>query len=355
MERIQIDVYISDLLYSYDCVIVPDLGGFVANYAPAQIQAVQHKFNPPSKKVSFNKNLKNNDGLLTNHIAERRSISYEEAGSLIRSFVNRSIAGLKQGDKIHIEKVGTLYLDPEQNIQFKAEESNDYLLDSFGLTAFRAMPIQREGLEEKLGKEFKEKLPKLKEETKKRKKYWPAAAALALLVASTIALNSQFNWIEKDHLQYSFLSFSDKAAPKYSAKSVSIDAIKEDINYKPALSFAKGIVPFVTSDGESTALFVDNRESILNTEVDNTKVVDEKRSQKLVFHVMGGCFSQYTNATSLVETLKQKGYNAQLLGKYKDLHAVSYSSFASREEAVKLLADIRNGENPNAWLLVKPF
>jgi hypothetical protein len=120
MQTVKIDLYISDLLYSYDCVIVPEFGGFVANYAPAQIQAVQHKFTPPSKKISFNKNLNNNDGLLTNHIAERRSISYDEANTIIRSFVSKSLAGLNQGDKIQIEKVGVLYLDPEQNIQFKA-------------------------------------------------------------------------------------------------------------------------------------------------------------------------------------------------------------------------------------------
>lgn len=353
MERIQIDVYISDLLYSYDCVIVPDLGGFVANYAPAQIQAVQHKFNPPSKKVSFNKNLKNNDGLLTNHIAERRSISYEDASALIRSFVNRSIAGLKQGDKIHIEKVGTLYLDPEKNIQFKAEESNDYLLDSFGLASFRALPIQLEGLEERIEKGVKEKLPSIKQEKKRR--YWPAAAALALLIASTVALNTQFKWIDHGQLQYSFLSFSDKARPHYKFKKVTVSQFDPNSDDKNTLSFDRGIVPFITSTGEKTALYVDNREAERTNLEDNTTVVDHAHSQQLVFHVMGGCFSEYANATSLVNSLQEKGYNARLLGEYKNLHAVSYSSFANREEAVRLLDDIRNGENPNAWLLVKPF
>ena len=70
MQNIKIDVYISDLLYSYDCVVIPDFGGFVANYASAKVQAVQHKITPPSKKISFNKNLRTNDGLLNNYIAD---------------------------------------------------------------------------------------------------------------------------------------------------------------------------------------------------------------------------------------------------------------------------------------------
>ena len=96
--------YINDLLYRYDCVIVPDFGGFVANYASAKIQPIQHKLTPPSKQVSFNKNLKTNDGLLTSHIAQRKSIAYEEAKDLIEAFVSQSIEGLNKGDKIQIEK-----------------------------------------------------------------------------------------------------------------------------------------------------------------------------------------------------------------------------------------------------------
>ncbi|MFN2430356.1 MAG: hypothetical protein ABR574_10085, partial [Cryomorphaceae bacterium] len=32
-----LDQYINELLYDYDCVILPQLGGFVTNYKPAQI------------------------------------------------------------------------------------------------------------------------------------------------------------------------------------------------------------------------------------------------------------------------------------------------------------------------------
>ena len=70
---------------------------------------------------------------------------------------------------------------------------------------------------------------------------------------------------------------------------------------------------------------------------------------------MGGCFSSKSNAEGLVSKLNQEGYQARLLGRYKNLHAVSYSSFSTREEAIELLAKVRNYDNPDAWLLVKPF
>ena len=53
----QIDSYISDLLYRYECVILPDFGAFLTQYQSAQIQENTLAFNPPKKKLSFNSQL----------------------------------------------------------------------------------------------------------------------------------------------------------------------------------------------------------------------------------------------------------------------------------------------------------
>jgi len=61
--------YIGDLLYDYECVVIPGLGGFLTNDKPASIQPNTHYFHPPFKQVMFNAYLKTNDGLLVNYIA----------------------------------------------------------------------------------------------------------------------------------------------------------------------------------------------------------------------------------------------------------------------------------------------
>ena len=53
----KIEEYISDLLFEHDCVIVPDFGGFVCNYGPAAIDPAKHLFEPPAKRILFNKGL----------------------------------------------------------------------------------------------------------------------------------------------------------------------------------------------------------------------------------------------------------------------------------------------------------
>lgn len=351
MQAIKIDLYIADLLYSYDCVVVPDFGGFIANYAPAKVQAIQHKFTPPSKKISFNKHLKVNDGLLTNHIAVRKSVSYTEANELIQAFVNQAIAGLNKGDKIKIEKVGTLFLDPEHNIQFVAEAKNDFLLESFGLGSFRALPIERASQEQKI----KEQLPELKEKAKQRKRvYLPAAAFLALAITAAFWLNQQFNWIDEGAIQYSSFSIKSNTPARYKSKALSIPTA-DPFSTSKKLSFPEGVVPYITSEGEKTSLFVDNRKEETIAKRDNTSIASSTLKSDLKFHVLGGCFSQLSNAEGLVKKLNQKGFNAQLLGKYNNLHAVSMGSFASRNEAIALLAEVRNNKYPAAWLLVKQY
>src|SRR5690606_1975823 len=142
MEKLKIDLYIADLLYQYDCVIVPELGGFVSNYAPARILPVQQKFCPPSKSISFNKNLQGNDGLLSNHISKKKLINYGQACDIIQSYVKDTKEGLNKGDKIVIEKVGTLYTDKDGNTRFSPDTSVNYLKESFGLESFRKQAVQ---------------------------------------------------------------------------------------------------------------------------------------------------------------------------------------------------------------------
>ena len=358
MEAVQIDIYISDLLYSYDCVIVPDFGGFVANYAPAKIKEVQHQFLPPSKQISFNKNLKNNDGLLTNHISQRQKISFQEANLLIRSFVDRSMAGLKNGDKIKIKKVGELYLDPEGNIQFIQEEKNDFLLDSFGLQSFRALPIERDSVEERIQEKLKSGKVLGKSEANSGKIVWRAAAVIFFLLASYLFLDQQIDRSDLGDLQYSIFSPKVEKEKTYKEVERSFNFEKSEAELIASASLEnEELVNYVPADGEATHIWIEGTvEEETEVKPDNTEVAEtEVKKEILRFHVMGGCFSNYDNATGLTDRLKNLGYSARLLGQYKDLHAVSYGSFARKEDALELLKDVKAQHNSSAWLLEKSF
>ena len=69
------------------------------------------------------------------------------------------------------------------------------------------------------------------------------------------------------------------------------------------------------------------------------------------YYVVAGMFSIQTNAEDLVNTLKSKGYDAELFGRHGNLYAVSFSSHVSKTAAVQELNRIREQINPKAWLL----
>ena len=141
-----VDKYISDLLYRYQCVTVPGFGAFVAENQTAQVNGSASTFLPPQKVISFNINIKNNDGLLANHIALQECISYEKALEKIANQVNYWVTALEIRDKVILENIGEIYVNGEYNWFFEPYKKINYLVTSFGLSSFVSPEMKREQL-----------------------------------------------------------------------------------------------------------------------------------------------------------------------------------------------------------------
>ena len=114
-----VEQHISELLFDHDCVIVPSLGGFLASNQNSMVTSNLVLF-PPFRKIAFNVYLKNNDGLLANHLVEYEHISYQQALVQIEKFVANCMTEMNSGKKVFLNTIGTLYFDKEHNIQFDA-------------------------------------------------------------------------------------------------------------------------------------------------------------------------------------------------------------------------------------------
>lgn len=133
--------YISHLLHYHDCVIVPGLGGFVANLKSATVDEEKHLFLPPVKEIGFNRSLLHNDGLLTNHIARCEGISYGAAAEKIKDFVADLKVRIFNGQAVELGEIGTLRGDAIGNLLFTPKEINAFLPDAFGLSSFHFEPV----------------------------------------------------------------------------------------------------------------------------------------------------------------------------------------------------------------------
>ena len=152
--------YISDLLYRYNCVIIPDFGGFVTNKIGAKVNETSNTFYPPAKQITFNSHLKVNDGLLTNYIASSENITFEKASRIIALSVTEWKNEINT-KPIQIGAVGVLTLNENDQIIFEPNTTVNYLTESFGLTSVASESIKRN-----IAK-VKPLIPILKKENKK--------------------------------------------------------------------------------------------------------------------------------------------------------------------------------------------
>ncbi len=347
----RLDQYISDLLYQHDCVIVPGLGGFVVNYKPATVNEIKNTLYPPSKSISFNKNLTNNDGLLTNYIAEKTNKEYATVSQLIEEQVIEVNGTIKQNKKWHIENVGSLFLDAENTVLFEPQTNINYLKDSYGLTVFQKQPINRTSLEDKITQEIKDRTaPLVVVKEKRNARRWAVAAAITIPLAffaiwlpSKYDLGADINYAELN-------PFATKPKAVYHAdnKTFTInDNSEKSIKEQLLLAKENDVFIEIKIDENAKPIVVQLKENKVAEPV-STYVASSK--QELHYHIVGGCFSSKRNANKLVNKLKKEGFDAWIIGKRKGLWTVSYSSFVTRKEAVEALAKAQS-HNDKAWVL----
>lgn len=132
--------YISDLLLLHDCVVIPDLGGFICNYKSAYIDEANGMICPPSKDILFNRNLTHNDGLLVSWIACKEEISYEKATKQLALFSEDLKVRLNQKQRIAFGDIGVFFTDRRFNIIFESGRGN-FLSDSYAMEPIEAEKI----------------------------------------------------------------------------------------------------------------------------------------------------------------------------------------------------------------------
>jgi len=313
-----LEQYIKDLLYRYDCVIVPDFGAFISNNKSATVNG--NKFNPPFKQITFNSLIQNNDGLLANHIAQTDKMPYETAINYIKFEVEEWIDKLLDSE-LSIEGIGDFYLVDEV-INFEPNTSINYLTSSFGLSSFISNSVTRES-EKLVNKvaEYKLQVEKIEEKApiyinnKKRKKtsYFIKYAAIFMIGASIVGLlgkKAYNNKVEKQN-SLAIQKQQEERENKIQTATFSISSPLPTITLKT-------IEPIIK------------------------------------YHIIAGAFRSESNAQKKVAQLNNKGFKANVVGKNKwNLTQVAFQSFSSLEKANIALAKIKNETAKDAWLLVK--
>ncbi|WP_111706987.1 HU domain-containing protein [Lutibacter citreus] len=305
--------YISDLLYRYECVIVPNFGGFVTNEISAKVNHFTHTFYAPSKQLTFNTHLQNNDGLLANYIASSKNISYNKAVEFIFNEVKDWKTTLVK-EELEIENIGSISINNEGNYIFEPSNTINYLTSSFGLNTYASPAVKRITYKEKV-KQLETITPIIPSEEHKKKT--PAFIKYAASAAIIFALGT-FGWKEYQKVQFQNLVVQAEAKQQKVEKSI-----------QEATFVISNPLPTIT----------------LNI-----------AKETFNYHVIAGAFREPENANKKLLELKAKGYNAKILGLNKwNLTQVAYGSFNSKFDAINKLNSIKRTVSKDAWLLVKEY
>lgn len=304
--------YISDLLYRYECVIVPEFGGFVTNNKSAKIDKINNTLHPPYKQITFNSHLKNNDGLLANYIASADKIPYESALNFIRFEIQAWQERIKDQD-IYLESIGSFSM-VENKLHFQPQQKLNYLTSSFGLTNVVVPEIKREVYKKEVEK-LEEKAPILITPERRKAPNYLKYAAIFVLGLSAIGIGGKLY--------------------KNNQNKQQIVVAKEQQNK-------------IDQKIESATFVISKPLPTLNLEV---STIDSRS-----FHVIAGAFRFPENAEKKLDQLKAEGYQARILGINKwGLTIVSFDSYDSERDAINSLNSIKRKKDEKAWLLVQKF
>jgi len=313
----QLEEHIADLLYRYQCVVVPGFGAFLSQIKSASLQRDSNTFYPPYKELSFNARLDTNDGLLVSHIAQTEGDSFESILERVTSQSKQWKETLNSGGALKLSGLGTFRLNREEKMVFEPDTRTNYLMSSYGLSPVIGNQVVREVLKEEVT-ELEERIPfTITPEARSKKGVRPLLKYAAVVLLALATGLSSYSIYER---QLTATAVAHEEAQKEVSRQIQ----------------------------EATFFNADP------VELPSVSLEVVTQKTEAIHHVIGGAYRFRDNADKRIQELIRKGYPAHYLGKNDfGLHHVAFASFSDPEEALENLKEIRRRESPDAWLLSK--
>ena len=304
----QLSKAINSLLYTNDCVTVPGFGSFIVNKFSSVYDEKNGKFYPPSRRVSFNSKIKNNDGLLANFISNEDGIDFSVA---VKNIHNEVINWKKKLNKepLVLNNIGELSYNSDENIVFSPDLDSNHFLGSFGLPSiyYKKQPDLVSTYNESTLKKYNDL--KVNSSNSRVPDFVKYAAALVIIISTTFFLS-------KDYEEY---NIQNQLILEQENRQKTIQRVESAV-------FDFGSIPAIELE---------------------IKVQPNK------FHIIAGAFGVKSNADKLYNNLLSKGYNPTKLPlNDKGLIPISFDNFSNRKEAVIALRQLQMSENKDAWIFV---
>lgn len=303
----KLSTHIRDLLIKDRMVVIPKLGAFIVKHVPAKVTGKE--IIPPSKEILFNASLKSEDEALLNYICKTENVSKDQANELIKKFVDLCIKSFREATPVDFPGLGILSYDEKGKFKFKVDSNSKILNDAFGLPRVE-MNVSKKETPTRVSESIEEQRT-------------PSSAWALLIIIPVLLL---VGWWELK------TNIIQDLAQKYvfeKEKNIEVVRVNEHVASAPVISEPETIVtePAIP--------------------LDQTTVKEQ-------YYIVAGAFKEIKNAQKLVKELKEKGFNAEIIGQTPNgLYRVSFNFYVDRSSADAQLTSIRSTYNRSAWVLKK--
>jgi len=317
----QLNLFIEDLLYQYECVTIPRFGAFLTRSHKIKVSS-NGTFFPSRKEVSFNQLLKSNDGILAHYIAQQEKITYELAMRLIEKEVSSWKKRL-QTQALLFPGVGNIMVNEHKKIIFHPWGKVNFDVHSYGLVTFDRQPIINISNEYKtiavMEDTNKDDLMFTPENEGSPIKKLPIVryAAIGIVVISLLG-GSYF--------------FGDR----YIANQLIVAQQKAQIQ--------------IEKNVQEATFDLGNLEAV---EVVFNAVPKESEIVSLDYYsVIAGSFRSLENAEKKVKQLIDEGYSAEIAESNSEgLHRAAFGRYETKKEAINMLYFLKYTLKEDAWYL----
>ena len=314
--------YIKELLYIHECVTIPSFGAFLTQSTRAFVNYEVGNFEPPKKIIGFNILLKNNDGVLANHLAKKEKISYEKALKKIEKEVIIWKQRLNT-QNLFFPGIGEMKLTYDKKIEFFPSRQINFDSNSYGLKSFQRNPIKKiipvsdnKNLFH-MDNQTKDDLMFTPEEKKSQN---PLLRYAAIAILTLALLGTSYYYGDK------YMTEEKIEATKIAQKKIKDNVLNA--------TFDLGTISKIE----------------LNFDAENNYI--QPVAEYNFYSIIAGSFRSMSNAEKKLSTLIEEGYNAEYSKSSPEgLYRVAYGRFESKKEALKLLNFIRYTLEEEAWYL----
>lgn len=352
---IELSKHIESLLMDNDCVIVPELGGFIAHYQPARYEENEGVFLPPIRTVGFNPLLTMNDGLLVQSYMHAYHTDYSDASRMISETVDKMLEQVYVDGVVELHQVGTLNYNIHGLFEFTPNERGISSPSLYGLDSFC---MQR--LSEKKADEQKV-VPMQVHKTQTKPIHnshlnlqWlgnAVAAAIAIIMFFVFSAPVENTYVDEGcYASLGTDCFFDAIRSHSMATALSKDVERID-NTQHIVK--REVKPIVVKTEKIAP--VSNAEKV--TPTPKVEKVSPIVPSAPIYHIIVASLTTSKDAEQMMLTYKQKGYNDVRIVEGNGRFRISLYNYSERSEANKKLEELKlEDAYKSAWLLTsKPI